>query len=285
MAMAVSSPARAKRPAPPTRLAAPLPSQGASSSNRLRPDADRLEFSAPHQRVDGAAFCRRALADIRARVAAGETVRVVFDVDDTLADTRYRTLFVARLFDRVHRTRHFSELTVTRVDRDGERTARGLGLPEEVVAAFAIFWRAHFWDGQNFAHDRPIQRMIDLAHAARAAGAEVLYLTGRIEAYRAYTRAELARLGLPQVDDAHLVLKPQVGLPTPAYKQAELERLRLAGEHLAWFLTEGRRDLAHLQRHLPGVPTVLLESALERGGEPLRADTPTFGAATRSRLV
>ncbi|MBI3182382.1 MAG: hypothetical protein HYZ28_09585 [Myxococcales bacterium] len=219
----------------------------------------------PRSRVDGKAFIRSALADIKERTSRGEKVRVVFDLDNTLADTRARTLAVARAFDRQDGTSHFRGLTLEKVGHDGAETAKAMRLPESAATSFAQYWDREFWKGKNLVHDLPMEETIRLARSAKSAGAEVVYLTGRIDSLRRPTVAQLKRLGLPDADSAHLTMKPSVSVRTAPFKAEQLGKWMGEGFHIGWFFTEGRRDIAHLQSALPKVPCVLLDSHF--GGE------------------
>lgn len=182
---------------------------------------------------------------------------VVFDIDNTIADTRYRTLEVARAFDAEHASSHFGALTLDRVGYDGEATARALGLPPEIVQEFQEYWCSAngFWCGAHFASDRPIELVADVAREAQANGLVVIWLTGRIEELRQPTECWLARHELPR---GELMCKPSLSRRTAAYK---VDALRALAQRVAvrFFMTESRRDIAAVQSALPELCCVLLE--------------------------
>jgi len=97
---------------------------------------------------------------------------LVFDIDNTVADTRFRTLHVARAFDAALGTRHFTALGLEHVRLDGTATARAHGLDADVAAAFQAYWASDqgFWCGQCFAEDRPLRPVVDLARRGHAQG-------------------------------------------------------------------------------------------------------------------
>lgn len=227
------------------------------------------------KRVDGNAFCEAALADIRARTSRGEKVRVVFDIDDTLSDSRARTLAIARDWDQARGTHHFDGLTRGRVGHDGAETAAALKLPPDVQRDFAAHWNVEFWKGERFVHDTPIAPVVALAKAAKAAGAEVIYLTGRVDALEGATRKQLRSFGLPDVDAARVVSKPGLSVRTAPFKTQWLKDSAAQGNHLAWFFTESKRDIGAVQKDLPAAPCVLLSSGFNGKGD-ARADTPVF---------
>ena len=69
--------------------------------------------------------------------------------------------------------------------------------------------------------------------------------------------------------------KPDLSVRTGAFKTQWLQQSEAAGNHLAFFITESRRDVAAVQQGLTGAPTVLLDSAFG-GNEAVRDDTPVF---------
>lgn len=229
--------------------------------------------------VDGRAWMENAIGDIKARVANGEKVKVVFDLDDTIWDNRPRTVELAHRYDAQHGTHLFDGLTVDQVGTDGYQTAMNAGLSRADAKAFNSYWKPRVFTDEMADFDTPQKEIDDLARQAHDAGAEVVYLTGRPESERDVTRGELERMGLPDADDAHLILKPSLNQSTPAYKVAEFKKMLEAGDsHLSWFLTESRRDLGAVQDAKLDVPTVLLDAPWEHGGRPLDPSTPLFPA-------
>jgi hypothetical protein len=218
---------------------------------------------------DGAAFIKTQLADIRARVAKGERVRVVFDIDDTLADTRPRTVAIAKAWDRQNGTHYFDALKPTDVLRSPRDTAEALGVPFHLIGDFTNFWSVAFWDGANFKNDTPVKSTVDVAKAARDAGAELVFLTGRLKASEKSTISQLRTYGLAGT----LVSKPDRWMRTPEFKTAWFQR---SDVNVSFFMTESRRDIAAVQSGA-GVKSVLLKADRDfNGAEPIRADTPVF---------
>ncbi|MEW5850891.1 MAG: HAD family acid phosphatase [Myxococcota bacterium] len=257
-----------------------MPSAHGSRAFDLRMQALKDPTAPVASPADGIAFCHAALKDIRERTARGEKVRVVFDLDNTLFDTRVRTVAVAHAYDKARGTSHFANLRVEDVGRDGKHTAERMGLPANVVEDFRAFWDKGFWDGANMVHDTPMPHMAALAHAAKSAGAEIVYLTGRVTALHEASLAQLVRAGLPDGDADNLYCKPGLGMRTAPFKEQMMEAWQQQGIHIAFFVTEGRRDIAHLQKEAPTVPCVLLDDPLERGGTELHADTPVLPHAS-----
>jgi len=114
--------------------------------------------------------------------------------------------------------------------------------------------------------------MVELAKQAKAAGAEVVYLTGRIADRKDATVAELKKFGLPDADN--VACKPDLGTRTVPFKAQWLQQSRDDGRPVAFFVTESRRDIAGVQK-LGEHQCLLLENGFS-GTEGVRADTPIF---------
>lgn len=246
--------------------------------------APAVEKTAPVDRVevkrggtDGKAFVQAALVDLAARVAKGETVRVVFDIDDTLSDSRVRTLTIAKAWDQANGTHHFDRLTVAQVASSGLDTARALGLPWPAEKAFAEHWEQAFWDGASFVHDAPIAEVVALAKQARSLGAEVVFLTGRVQALENDTIAQLQRFGL-EASHRSVVSKPGLGTRTVPFKAEWLAKSEADGKPVAFFFTESRRDIAGIQAAAVKAPSVLLDSPFG-GSDGVAKDTPIYPRA------
>lgn len=227
---------------------------------------------------DGKAFVAAALDGLGKHLAGGEKVRVVFDIDDTLADTRVRTLTIARAWDQANGTRYFDRLTVGQVAHTGLGTAKALGLPWAAEQAFAKHWEVAFWDGANFVHDAPISEVVALAKQAKALGAEVVFLTGRVQDREHATIAQLKRFGL-DANHRTVVSKPNLGTRTVPFKAEWLANSVTDGKPVAFFFTESRRDIAGIQAAAVDAPSVLLDSAFG-GVEAVREGTPVYPRAT-----
>jgi hypothetical protein len=168
------------------------------------------------------------------------------------------------------------------VQLDGRSTCQALGLGEgPLTDSFDAFWQRYFWDGAHFEDDTAIATTGDIARAAKEAGAEVFYLTGRIDSLHAATVAELKRLGLPDSDrPAHVLNKASTPLAdgrpirTDEFKAREMRRLVASGVHVGFFVTEGKHDIGRLQADVPEVQCVRLDSPLDDTSQPVRADTP-----------
>lgn len=226
-------------------------------------------------KLDGPALLAQRLDEIERLVQSGAKVRCVFDLDNTLFDTRGRTLHALRVYDAENGTSYAQGLTERDMHDDGRKTAIALKLRDDVVEAIGKVWDREFWDPKNLVHDGVIDSMIELAKEAQKRGAELVFLTGRTEdhGFRGPTMAQLARVGLA-CDDACLLHKPSLGVRTAPYKEGEMRRLA-SDATLGFFVTEGRRDMDHLSRVIDGFVGFLLDSTFEAGG-PACANVPVL---------
>jgi phosphoglycolate phosphatase-like HAD superfamily hydrolase len=212
-------------------------------------------------------FFKQALRDIQRAKKAGRRVAVVFDIDNTLVDTRHRTWAAVRSF-RKNRSALASITDVSQIGYDGRATARSW-LGQRDSAAFHQHWQRFFWKTSSFRHDQPIEETIALAKLAAAHGAEVYYVTGRTRALHRATVNQLRRLGLPFADRRHVVSKPRVGVKTVPFKRRELAKLAKTFE-LHWFVSDSHAEIA-IAKQL-GIPAGWVDFPAQPGGRVKQAD-------------
>lgn len=214
----------------------------------------------------------------RTRELAAKGVRVVwgFDLDNTLYDTRARTLAIGKDFDAAHGTRYFDKLDVTdltRIGRDGAATAQALGLSAEHAKEFTELWGREFWNPARLIHDVELPEMIARAQAVLEAGGTLRYITGRAEqwtddttgrpmSFRADTLARIERSGLPAPSES-LVLKPMPGGNTPLFKREVLEKLdQEPNTVVAGFVTDTLTELL-VMKHVDAIPCFWVRTSFE----------------------
>jgi predicted secreted acid phosphatase len=216
-------------------------------------------------------------------VRNGQRCAVVFDIDNTLADSRQRTLAFARRYGEAHGIDALAKLELDGVGYDGIDTLKRLRFDAETIATigptFQKEWEAFFWDPNNFGLDTRIDRIAKLADLVRENGGEVFYLTGRIERLRDRTRTQLQDLELPNADDAHLIMKPRLGIRTDRFKAKRLRNKldQRPGVKILAFVSEGRKDVGHIQRNT-NVRALLYDFPIDREAAPLRKKTPIIPA-------
>ena len=234
------------------------------------------------------AFCDAAMARISRRTAQGKRTCVVLDVDNTLVDTRARTRAAAQSFARKNPGfARLGQLKLNRVGYNGQQTAAALGYGAPKTRRFQSYWERYFWNPKNFRHDKPIAPTVDLARRAKAAGAEVYYLTGRVDRFKAGTISQLKRLGLPDVDQTHVMCKPskplmvkpngeRVFVPTAPFKLGRVKQLHRR-QPVALFLSDSAADIAAMQRGARSVACVMVDFPVGPGrGPAVGPGTPTI---------
>lgn len=261
-------------------LAKPLPA-GAQRLHTLR--AQEAVPTRGDGRPDGWAYAQAMLQEIRKLKALDPNRRcvVVFDLDNTLFDTRARTQAVLAAFDPIR----FGGLSLEQIGWNAAETCAGLGLSSTLAEAAQAHWAQAFWSGANFGHDQVMEVMAELVLEAHRAGAEIYYLSGRIDALRGASEGQLRAAGLPLASPNHLVLKASVEVRTSPFKAEWLLALEASGAFVGWFATDSDREVNEIRRHEAqaqgesDLPLLLVEHPLTRIEAP-GSTTPVFGEVT-----
>lgn len=211
----------------------------------------------------------------RIRACRQRAPRVLFDLDGTLIDNRPRTCAIfKRLSERWQSA--YPELAQGLAAASPERLVFGsrenlarVGVddPERVLEALQ-FWQDHFFRDELLCHDVPAPGALEFARQTYAAGATLVYFTGRDLTNMAVGTLQSLRdsgfpIGVPGVE---LVLKPDASTHDFAYKKQMMSEVERGGEVVAGFDNEPancnlfkrsfpRADVYLLDTgHLPGAP-------------------------------
>lgn len=183
----------------------------------------------------------RVLERVRQSAQAGRRPLVVFDLDDTLFDTRWRTLINLRAWGHSHGEQRLIDLQLEDVRYELTGTLRNAGLSSGEIAgtlgrAIASFQSQHWFDYQL---DRPFPGALEWVRAVVAAGGQIVYVTGRSEVRRAASEAVLAEAGFP-VESAWRYFRPTSYAGSSASYKGNVTRnyLPLRGEVVATFDNE-----------------------------------------------
>ena len=169
---------------------------------------------------------------------------VVFDLDSTLLDNRPRQARILREFGSSTGLRPLEQaLPQHWQDWDIKRAMRNAGLPpveiERIAEAAKQFWRERFFTSEYCIDDEAIAGATRFVVEVRAAGAQVVYCTGRHEAMRQGSVACFQRLGFPiPGDGVHLLMKPDMELSDDDWKESAYAQLRRLGQVIAVFDNE-----------------------------------------------
>jgi hypothetical protein len=213
--------------------------------------------------ADQAAILLAALARVR---AAGPSAVAVFDLDSTLLDNRPRQAAILRDYGeeaglpalRAARPEHFASWDLARAL---ERAGLGRAEARRHAGPFRDFWEERFFTSRYCRLDVPIPGAPEFARAVHAAGARIVYVTGRPATMRTGTLEVLRAFRFP--------------LPLPATRGdgAAVTLLMKPGEALrddAWkavarYIVEGRgtpvlvldNEPAHLNAYARAWPAAL----------------------------
>jgi hypothetical protein len=222
----------------------------------------------------------------RVRAAAGPKV-VIFDLDSTLFDNRPRQVQILREFGLLHHIHPlYSSLDVHILDWDlkGPLVRAGVA-PDEAETLYPKvreFWRERFFTSPYCLYDVALPGAARYVAALVAAGATIVYLTGRHEPMREGTHASLVRFGFaaPGMPGVHLLMKPTLEQEDTVFKAEAHAQVRKLGEVHAAFDNEPAhaRDL-HLA--FPHATVVWIDSDHSHGKEAPDPTLPrTFGFVT-----
>ncbi|MEZ6189353.1 MAG: hypothetical protein R3F62_30670 [Planctomycetota bacterium] len=149
------------------------------------------------------------LAQVRERIAAvkaqGQVPVVVFDLDDTLFDTRYRTAALLEDYHRTHGEPRLEQVPVERVHYAMPETLAELGFSEHEVegqtfeAIHGEVW-PKFFRGESLLLDAPILGAVEAVRSL-APDALIVYLTGRKTFVADFSERALAEAGFPTPSD------------------------------------------------------------------------------------
>lgn len=155
----------------------------------------------------------------------------VFDLDGCVFDTRSRQVHIFREF-----ASHNDCLDLYAVeahhfkDWDLGNTLRNAGIADEIISAvlddLKKFWFDRFFTSRYVTFDHAMPGAVDLVNRCRAAGLQIVYLTGRDETMRAGTEESLRGFGFP-LDGAEcrLFVKPDFQTDDTEFKDAALKTI------------------------------------------------------------
>jgi hypothetical protein len=220
----------------------------------------------------------------RAATDGARTPVVVFDLDATLYDNRPRTLRILEEYAAEVRA-EFPDVAASLATLEASHihyllsdTLRGCGLTHpELVKDVTAYWRDRFFTDEYCRYDVPLDGARDYVHACHAAGAVVVYMTGRdVPGMFLGTVASLRDSGFPiGIAGTECVLKPDATLPDEAFKRTALPSLLRIGDVLAFFDNEPANCNVALQV-FPHALSVVLDTQRVPGAPPPDAGVETI---------
>lgn len=201
---------------------------------------------------------------VEAARAAGPGACVAFDLDSTLLDNRPRQARILREYGALHA---LDALAGHQADHwqgwDARIAMAASGLDRDLIEAhfapFRSYWKDRFFTSEYCVEDRAIAGAPDYVRSLLAAGARVLYVTGRHEEMRAGTLICFQRTGFPCPDGpdgavaVELLMKPALEEHDDLYKARAYDLLRERGQVVAAFDNEP----AHINGYREAFPDAL----------------------------
>lgn len=213
------------------------------------------------------ALLESILTDARTRSAEGAPV-VVFDLDGTLMDNRPRVVAILHELAEVWRDEYpeaaaaCAKATAEDVVYELIANLKKLGIHDPALHERGLFfWRERFFQDPHMRFDVAVPGSQAFAHACYAAGAVLVYMTGRDLPNMALgTFASLRDLGFPiGVIGTELVVKPAFEIPDTEFKAGILRDLTRLGRVIAAFDNEAANVNLFLDA-FPSCVSVLLDT-------------------------
>ncbi|WP_437674969.1 HAD family hydrolase [Sorangium sp. So ce131] len=202
---------------------------------------------------------------------------IVFDLDGTLMDNRPRVVAILHELAEEWRRKH-PEIAplLERAAPEGivygfQENLRRLGVLDESLHLHAFeFWKARFFSDPHIRHDVEVPGASQYARDCHAAGATLVYLTGRDLPNMALgSFASLRDLGFPiGVIGTELVVKPRFEMPDTAFKRSVAPELARIGRVIAAFDNEAANCNLLLACH-PRAAAVFLDTQCAPDPPPL----------------
>jgi hypothetical protein len=215
----------------------------------------------------------QALADILDQAEwvkqQGESPVVVFDVDDTLLDSRTRSSEIFREFARLPTNREsfpaemraLESVQPSQIRYQLEDTARDLGIEnKELIQKLNSFWREKFFSSEYCALDAETPGAGRYLRALDRADVRIVYLTGRDEPHmREGTELSFIRRGFPLGARTILMMKPDAKMDDLEFKRQAFAQIHPLGRVIGVFENEPR-NLNALATEFSGSIAVFVDS-------------------------
>lgn len=207
------------------------------------------------------------LERVRQTRAAGQVPVVLFDLDDTLINSRPRTARILNEFAAEAATRERFPYAAARlagipwraIQYDVGDTFHSAGINDAAaLEAARAYWKERYFTSAYCAWDPQITSAASYVRAVRSAGAVIVYLTGRpAPLMEQGTRASLHRQRFPLNENAGsvlLVMKPAPEMDDLAFKKAAFDRIATIGRMIAVFENEPANLNAMSARFTEAIP-------------------------------
>lgn len=158
--------------------------------------------------------------------AAGQLPVVIFDLDDTLFETRTRSAAIIREFGDQNGDARLKAARYEHVRFGLEDTLAEAGLTQAEIAGdlgrqVRRFWSPRFFNGTHYHHDTALAGSIAYVNRLHGLGAKIVYLTGRKAVAKAASLEALRVAGFPIGDRTTIFVKPDQVPGQPKLETAE----------------------------------------------------------------
>lgn len=193
---------------------------------------------------------------------------IVFDLDGTIMDNRPRVVAILHELAEEWRRQHpeasdrMARASAEHIVYGFQENLHRLGITDEALHPIAFeFWKARFFNDPHIRHDIEVAGARDYVRACYAAGATIVYLTGRDLPNMALgSFASLRDLGFPiGVVGSELVVKPRFEMPDSEFKRSVAPQLSRLGRVIAAFDNEPM-NCNLLQESHPRCTTVFVDT-------------------------
>jgi len=159
-------------------------------------------------------------------VAAGQLPVVIFDLDDTLFETRTRSAAIIREFGDQNGDARLKAARYEHVRFGLEDTLAEAGLTQAEIAGdlgrqVRRFWSPRFFNGTHYHHDTALAGSVAYVNRLHGLGAKIVYLTGRKTVAKASSIEALRVAGFPVGDRTTIFVKPDQVPGEPKLETAE----------------------------------------------------------------
>ncbi len=217
-------------------------------------------FAAPYQPE----VLEKVRTEVRTALGCDPSPVVVFDLDDTLINTRERTVRILKEFAlEVRESNLYESVKLEAVRSEQVRfqmkdTFRNLGIENEALLKVASdFWAPRFFSDAYVLKDRPVPGAAAYVRQLESDGATIVYLTGRdIANMQRGTVENLRALGFPQ---GTLLMKPDAKMSDLDFKRTAIAQIRGMGEVVGVFENEPA-NLNLLHEAFPNAHGVFLDT-------------------------
>lgn len=191
---------------------------------------------------------------------------LLFDLDDTLIDTRHRKMAILKeLAEQPVADGKICDLLRTaslkHIKYRVKDTLAALGIFDEgfVKEAEQYWWERNFTDAY-IEYDLPIPGAVRFVNWLHRKGSQIIYLTGRPEPSMIKgTKINLKQLEFPLGEDVLLLMKPDAAMDDFDYKKTVMQEIAQMGPMIAAFENEGR-NLNMMAETFPDAYMVLLDT-------------------------